>query len=255
GGTPDEVAILPLREAVLFPQAVIPLAVARPSSVRAVDEALLGARVIGVLTQRDATQEAPAPQDLYRMGTVATIHPMLKPGDGTIRLVVQGLERFRVVEFTQTTPHLRARIERVPDVMPAADDVEAQALTRQVHALFERIVELSPALSDDLLALVTAAGDTGRLIDVIAALLPSLSTVERQTLLETPDVKARLKTLVESLTKEAEVLELGSKIHSQVQSEVTKTQREYYLREQLKAIQKELGEGDERSQELAELRE
>ncbi len=255
GGKPDELAILPLRESVLFPQAVIPLAVARPLSVRAVDEAVLGHRLIGVLTQHDATQEAPAPQDLHRTGTVAIIHRMLKQSDGTIRLVVQGLERFRVVEFTQTTPHLRARIERVPDVMPAADDVEAQALGRQAHTLFERIVELSPALSDDLLPLVSGAGDAGRMIDLIAAVLPSLTTVERQTLLETSDVKARLKTLVESLTKETEVLELGSKIHSQIQSEMTKTQREYYLREQLKAIQKELGEGDERGQELTELRE
>ena len=253
---PDELAILPLREAVLFPQAVVPLAVARPSSVRAVDEALLGeSRAIGVLTQRDTTQEAPAPQDLYQMGTVATIHRMLKQSDGSIRLVVQGRERFRVLEFTQTTPHLRARIERVPDRMPAADDVEAQALGRQASTLFERIVELSPTLSDDLLPLVAGAGDAGRMIDLIAAVLPSLTTVERQTILETADVKARLKTLVESLTKEAEVLELGSKIHSQIQSEMTKTQREYYLREQLKAIQKELGEGDDRSQELTELRE
>ena len=180
---------------------------------------------------------------------------MLKQPDGTIRLVVQGLERFRVVEFTQTTPHLRARIQRVPDVMPAADDVEAQALGRQASTLFERIVELSPTLPDDLLPLVSGAGDVGRMIDLIAAVLPSLTTVERQTLLETPDVKARLKAIVESLTKEAEVLELGSKIHSQIQSEMTKTQREYYLREQLKAIQKELGEGDDRSQELTELRE
>ena len=256
GAGPDELAILPLREAVLFPQAVIPLAVARPSSVRAVDEAVLGeSRAIGVLTQRDATQEAPAPQDLYQMGTVATIHRMLKQSDGTIRLVVQGLERFRVLEFTQTTPHLRARIERVPDIMPAADDVEAQALGRQASTLFERVVELSPTLSDELLPLVAGAGDAGRMIDLIAAVLPSLTTVERQTLLETADVKVRLKTLVESLTKEAEVLELGSKIHSQIQSEMTKTQREYYLREQLKAIQKELGEGDDRSQELTELRE
>jgi ATP-dependent Lon protease len=254
-GKPDELAILPLREAVLFPQAVIPLAVARPSSVRAVDEAVLGSRLIGALTQRDGAQEAPAPQDLHSIGTVATIHRMLKQSDGTIRLVVQGLERFRVVEFTQTTPHLRARIERVPDIMPAADDVEAQALERQARTLFDRIVELSPALSDELLPLIAGAGDAGRMIDLIAAVLPSLTPVERQTLLETPDVKARLATLVASLTKEAEVLELGSKIHSQIQSEMTKTQREYYLREQLKAIQKELGEGDERSQELTELRE
>jgi ATP-dependent Lon protease len=256
GEGPEELAILPLREAVLFPQAVIPLAVARPSSIRAVDEAVLGSsRLIGVLTQRDATDEAPDPQDIHRTGTVATIHRMLKQSDGTIRLVVQGLERFQVVEFTQTTPHLRARIERVPDIMPAADDVEAQALGRQAATLFERIVELSPTLSDDLMPLISRAGDAGRMIDLIAAVLPSLTTVERQTLLETPDVKARLKTLVEALTKEAEVLELGSKIHSQIQSEMTKTQREYYLREQLKAIQKELGEGDDRSQELTELRE
>jgi ATP-dependent Lon protease len=254
-GKPDELAILPLREAVLFPQAVIPLAVARPSSVRAVDEAVLGHRLIGVVAQRDGTQEAPVPQDLHRTGTVATIHRMLKQSDGTIRLVVQGVERFRVVEFTQTTPHLRARIERVPDIAPAADDVEAQALGRQAQTLFARIVELSPALSDDLLPLVSAVGDAGGMIDLIAAALPSLTTVERQTLLETPDVKARLKALVESLTKEVEVLELGSKIHSQIQSEMTKTQREYYLREQLKAIQRELGEGDERGQELTELRE
>jgi ATP-dependent Lon protease len=254
-GAPDELAILPVRETVLFPQAVLPLAAGRPSSVRAVDEAVLGGRLVGVLTQRDAEQETPAPTDLHRTGTIATIHRMLKQPDGTIRLVIQGLERFRVVEFTQTTPHLRARIERVADILPAADDVEAQALGRQALTLFQRIVELSPTLSDDLLGLVAAAGDAGRTIDLIAAMLPSLTTVERQTLLETPDVKTRLKALVGSLTKEAEVLELGSKIHSQVQSEMTKTQREYYLREQLKAIQKELGEGDERTNELAELRE
>ena len=255
GGRGDTLAILPLREAVLLPQAVIPLAVARPASVRAVDEALLEGRLIGVLTQHDATQENPVPQDLHRVGTVATIHRMLKQSDGTIRLVVQGVERFRVVEFLQTAPYLRARIERVADILPAADDVEAQALARQTLTLFQRIVELSPTLSEDLVALVAAAGDVGRTIDLIAAALPSLTTVERQTLLETADVKARLKTLVASLTKEAEVLELGSKIHSQVQSEMTKTQREYYLREQLKAIQKELGETDDRGQELTELRE
>jgi ATP-dependent Lon protease len=254
-GKPDELPILALREAVLFPQAVIPLAVARPASVRAVDEAVLGNRLIGALTQRDGGEETPVPQDLHRVGTIATIHRMLKQADGTIRLVVQGVERFRVVEFTQTAPHLRARIERVPDITPGADDVEAKALERQARTLFERIVELSPALSDELLPLVAGAADAGRMADLVAAVLPSLTPVERQTLLETPDVKARLQSLVASLTKEAEVLELGSKIHSQIQSEMTKTQREYYLREQLKAIQKELGDGDERSQELAELRE
>ena len=180
-GAADELAILPLRETVLFPQAVVPLAVARPSSVRAVEEAVHGGRLVGVLTQRDAEQEAPAPQDLHRTGTIATIHKVLKQPDGTLRLVVQGLERFRVVEFTQTQPYLRARIERVADVMPAADDLEAQALVRQALTLFQKIVELSPTLPDELLALVVSAGDAGRTLDLIAAMLPTLTTVERRS--------------------------------------------------------------------------
>ncbi len=251
---PDELPVLPLREAVLFPQAVIPLAAARPATVRAIDDAVLGPRMLAVLAQRDAAQEAPAPQDLHRTGTIAVIHRLLRQPDGTVRLVVQGLERFRVAEFTQASPYLRVRVERLRDVAPPPDDVEAEALGRQALALFQRIVELSPALPDELVPLVSGAGDAGRMADLIAAGLPSLTLDQRQTLLETPDVKARLRTLVAALTKEAEVLELGSKIHSQIQSEMTKTQREYYLREQLKAIQKELGEGDERGQELADLR-
>jgi ATP-dependent Lon protease len=251
---PDELAILTVREAVLFPQAIVPLAVARPASVRLVDEAVLGSRTIGVVSQRDATQEQPSPLDLYTTGTVATIHRMLKQPDGTIRLVIQGVERFRVHEFTQTAPYLKARVERLPDIAPADDDVEAEALGRQVVTLFQKVVELSPVLGDDLAAVVAGAGDPGRACDLIAATLPSLTTERKQTLLETPDVKVRLRSLVEVLTKEAEVLELGSKIQSSVQSEVSKSQREYYLREQMKAIQRELGEGDERSQELDDLR-
>jgi ATP-dependent Lon protease len=251
---PDELPILPLREAVLFPQAVLPLAVARPASVRLVDEALIGTRVLGVVAQRDASLETPGVEDLHRVGTVAVIHRMLKQPDGTIRLLIQGLDRFRVVEFTQSKPYLRGRIERMADIAPEADDLEAEALARQAIQLFQRIVELSPVLGDELLALVAGAGDAGRMADLMAAALPSLSAETRQALLETPDVKARLTRLVEMLAKEAEVLELGSKIQSQIQTEMTKTQREYYLREQMKAIQRELGEGDERTQEIAELR-
>jgi ATP-dependent Lon protease len=251
---PDELPILPLREAVLFPQAVLPLAVARPASVRLVDEALIGTRVLGVVAQRDASLETPGAEDLHRVGTVAVIHRMLKQPDGTIRLLIQGLDRFRVVEFTQSKPYLRGRIERMADIAPEADDLEAEALARQAIQLFQRIVELSPVLGDELLALVAGAGDAGRMADLMAAALPSLPAETRQALLETPDVKARLTRLVEMLAKEAEVLELGSKIQSQIQTEMTKTQREYYLREQMKAIQRELGEGDERTQEIAELR-
>jgi ATP-dependent Lon protease len=251
---PDELPILPLREAVLFPQAVLPLAVARPASVRLVDEALIGTRVLGVVAQRDPSLETPGVEDLHRVGTVAVIHRMLKQPDGTIRLLIQGLDRFRVVEFTQSKPYLRGRIERMADIAPEADDLEAEALARQAIQLFQRIVELSPVLGDELLALVAGAGDAGRMADLMAAALPSLPAETRQALLETPDVKARLTRLVEMLAKEAEVLELGSKIQSQIQTEMTKTQREYYLREQMKAIQRELGEGDERTQEIAELR-
>jgi len=250
---PGELPILPLREAVLFPQAVLPLAVARPSSVRLVDEAVLGARLVGVVTQRDAAEENPAPHDLHPIGTVAVIHKMLKQADGTIRLGVQGLERFRVVEFTRTTPYFKARVERLADVLPAADDLEAEALERQAVTLFQRIVELSPMLGDELVALVASAGDSGRMTDLMAATLPSLPAETKQTLLQTREVKGRLRTLVAALTKEAEVLELGSKIQSEMQSEMTKTQREFYLREEMKAIQKELGEGDERGREIAEL--
>ena len=252
---PDELPILPLREAVLFPQAVIPLAAARPASVRLVDEAVLGSRVIGVVLQREASEEEPAAVDLHAYGTVAVIHRMLKQPDGTIRLVVQGLERFRVVEYTQSVPYFKARIERLTDLQPAVDDLRAQALARQTVSLFQRIVELSPVLSDDLLALVAGAPDPARLTDLVAATLPFLTAERKQELLATRDVTVRLTTLVQALAKEVEVMELGSKIQSQIQTEMGKSQREYYLREQMKAIQKELGEGDERASEVEELRE
>ena len=251
---PDELPILPLRDAVLLPHAILPLAVARPASVRLVDEAVLGSRFVGVVSQRVASQEAPVPAELCPVGTVAIIHKMFKQPDGTIRLVIQGIERFRIVELIETTPYLKARVERLTDILPGSDDLEGEALSRQALALFRRIVDLSPMLGDELVAFVAAAGDAGRMADMIAAALPSITTEKRQRLLEARDVKTRLKTLVEILAEEAQVLDLGSKIQSQIQSEMTKTQREYYLREQLKAIQKELGEGDERAQELAELR-
>jgi ATP-dependent Lon protease len=252
--TPEELPVLALRDAVLFPQALLPLAVARAASVRLVDEAVRGSRLVGVVTQRDAAQENPAAHELHGIGTVAVIHRMVKQPDGAIRLVIQGLERFRVVEFTQTTPYFKARIARLPDIPPGADDLEAEALGRQALQLFQRVVELSPMLADELVTLVSAAGDAGRMADLMAAALPSLSTERRQALLETSDVKLRLKALVEALAKETEVLELGSKIQSEIQTEMSKTQREYYLREQMKAIQKELGEGDERSHEMADLK-
>ena len=185
---------------------------------------------------------------------MATIHKVVKQPDGTLRLVVQGLRRFRILELTQTRPYLLARVEEMDEVA-AAGDLETEALVRNATTLFRQIVELSPLLPDELAGAVQNVTEPGRLADVIGASLPALSTAVKQELLETADVKARLQRLVATLTKEMEVLELGSKIQSQVESEMGKGQREYYLREQLKAIQKELGQTDDRTRELDELRE
>ncbi len=252
---PDTLPILPLRETVLFPQSILPLAAGRPASVKLIEEAVRGNRVIGVVTQRDAAAEAPQQADLYRVGTLATIHKVAKQPDGTLRLVVQGLQRFRITEVIETKPYLKARVEEPMEIAPAAGDLEAEALVRNAGTLFRQIVELSPLLPDELAGALQNVSEPSRLADVIAASLPTLGAHVKQEILETTDVKARLGRLVSALTKEAEVLELGSKIQSQVESEMGKGQREYYLREQLKAIQKELGQTDDRARELDELRE
>ena len=252
---PDQVPILPLRDTVLFPQSALPLGAGRESSVRLLDDVVRGNRLIGVFTQRDASTEEPQEADLHRIGTLATVHKVLKQPDGTVRLVVQGLHRIRIVEMSQVRPYLVARIAEEPELSPPAGDLETEALARNAINLFRQVVELSPMLPDELAMVVQNVTQPDRLGDLIAATLPTLTTPAKQELLETADVKARLARLVAILTKEAEVLALGSKIQSQVESEVGKSQREYYLREQMKAIQKELGGGDERTQELDELRE
>ncbi len=251
---PDILGILPLRGTVIFPQAVVPLAAGRPSSVRLIEEALQGSRVVGAIMQRDATEDNPRAGGLHAVGTVAVIHKALKQADGTFRLIAEGLARFRIVEIVQETPFLRARIERVPED-GGAGSLETEALARSASSLFQKVVSLSPALPDELANIGASAEGPGALGDLIAASLPTLPTALKQELLETVSVAERLKKLVGALSKEAEVLELGSKIQSEVQSEVSKTQREYYLREQMKAIQKELGESDERTQEIDALRE
>jgi ATP-dependent Lon protease len=252
---PDQVPILPLRDTVLFPQSALPLGAGRESSVRLLEDVVRGNRLIGVFTQRDASTEDPQEADLHRIGTLATVHKILKQPDGTVRLVVQGLHRIRIVEMAQVRPYLVARIAEEPELSPPAGDLETEALARNAVNLFRQVVELSPMLPDELATVVENVTQPDRLGDLIAATLPALTTQAKQELLETPDVKARLARLVAVLTKEAEVLALGSKIQSQVESEVGKSQREYYLREQLKAIQKELGATDDRTQELDELRE
>src|SRR6058998_372646 len=251
---PDVLAILPLRGTVIFPQAVMPLAVGRPASVRLIQEALQGSRIIGTVMQRDTSEDAPRAQGLHTIGTATVIEKVLKQPDGTLRLVVQGLARFRITDVVQETPFLRARIQRLTDEAPSAT-LEVEALARTAAGLFQKVVALSPTLPDELANILGAAEAPGVLADLIAGSLPTLPTALRQELLETVGIAERLQRLVAALTKEAEVLELGSKIQSEVQSEMSKTQREYYLREQMKAIQKELGDADDRTQEIDPLRE
>jgi ATP-dependent Lon protease len=251
---PDVLVLLPLRDTVLFPQSILPLAAGRPSSLKLIEDAGRSGQLIGVFTQRDPATEDPQGADLYRIGTLAAIHKVLKQPDGTVRLVVQGLARVRLGEVIQVRPYLKARVEEPGEMSAPTGDLETEALVRNASTLFRQIVALSPLLPDELASVIQNVSEPARLADVIAASLPALSTTVKQELLETMDVKTRLTRLAGALTKEAEVLELGSKIQSQVESEVGKSQREFYLREQLKAIQRELGQTDDRAQELDELR-
>jgi len=251
---PDVLGILPLRGTVILPHAVIPLAVGRPGSVRLVQEALQGSRILGAVMQRDPAAEDPRAQELHSIGTVIVIHKALKQPDGTLRLVVQGLTRFRIGDVVQEAPFLRARIQRLADEAPSTVTLEVEALARTATGLFQKVVSLSPTLPDELANILGAAEGPSALADLIAGSLPTLPTALRQELLETISVAERLQRLVAALTKEVEVLELGSKIQSEAQSEMSKTQREYYLREQMKAIQKELGDADDRTQEIDALR-
>jgi ATP-dependent Lon protease len=250
---PDELPILPLRDTVLFPNSFMPLAVARESSVRLIDEAISGGKVIGVFTQRDASVEEPMQDDLYAVGTASQIHKMFKLPDGSLRLIVQGLSRIALDRITGTRPYLRARVTPAAESLAESDRLEIDALLRNIKTNFQQVVSLSPLLSDDLQTLAANITEPGRLSDFIASSLTTIATPVKQEVLETLDVRARMDALNRILIKELEVLELGSKIQSQVQSEVGKNQREYFLREQMKAIQKELGEGDDQTKEIEEL--
>src|SRR5918993_1084949 len=246
--------VLPLRDTVLFPQAFMPLAVARESSVKLIDEAVASGQTIAVFAQREAGEDEPSQADLHPIGTASQIHKMFKLPDGSLRIIVQGLARVRLEEITATRPYLRGRVVEAPEVLQETDRLEIDALQRNIKSNFQQIVSLSPLMSDDLQALASNISDAGRLADFIASGLGTIATETKQEVLQTLDVRARLDLLNRLLIKELEVLELGSKIQSQVQSEVGKNQRDYFLREQLKAIQKELGEGDDQTREIEELR-
>ena len=252
---PPELPVLPLRDTVLFPNSFMPLAVAREASVRLINDAVEGTKLIAVFTQRDASIEEPREEDLYPVGTATHIHKMFKLPDGSLRLIVQGLQRLDMTRLSQLHPYLRAEVTPAKETLQDEDRLEIDALQRNIKTNFQQIVSLSPLLSDDLQTLAFNITEPGRLADFIASSLSTLTTVTKQEVLETLDVRARMDALNRILIKELEVLELGSKIQSQVQSEVGRNQREYFLREQMKAIQKELGEDDEQAKEIEELRE
>ncbi len=251
---PPELPILPLRDTVLFPNSFMPLAVARESSVRLIDDAIGSGKLIAVFTQRDAAVEEPGQADLYPVGTATHIHKMFKLPDGSLRLIVQGLARLNMGQVMAVKPYLRATVVTAPEQVREDDKLEIDALQRNIKTNFQQVVSLSPLLSDDLQTLALNISDPGKLADFIASSLTTIPTSTKQEVLETLDVRARMDLLNRILIKELEVLELGSKIQSQVQSEVGKNQRDYFLREQLKAIQKELGEGDDQTKEIEELR-
>ena len=249
--SPDIVPILPLRGVVVFPQTAVPLTIGQPRSVKLVDDAVSGTRFIGLVAAKDPNLESPGPEDLYTIGTLATIHRLLRAPDGTIRLLVQGVERFKLVEFTQTEPYLMARIERLPETVETG--IETDALARNARDQFATIAELIPSFPRELVGSITGIEDPLQTVYSIVN-FQRIELDEAQKLLEIDSVTEKLRRLINFLVRETEVLQIGQKIQNEARSEIDKVQREYFLREQLKAIQKELGERDEQSVEVEELR-
>jgi len=250
---PEELAILPVRDTVLFPGAVMPLPVGRESSLALLDSLEGPEKLLGVVAQLDPRIELPTGTDLHSVGTLAKVHKMVRMPNGNVVAFLEGLSRLRVTEVIGLKPFLRARVENQPDLEDQSD-AELTALERNVQELFREVVARSPQLSDDLQTEAANIDSPARLADFVASTLPSLNTMVRQELLETFSVRKRLETLINELSKEKEVLELRTKIHDQVQEQVNQSQREFLLREQIKAIQKELGESEDGQTEIEELR-
>jgi ATP-dependent Lon protease len=252
GETPTRLPVLPLKETVVFPESMTPLAVGQERSIKLIDDVVAGERMLALLTVKDTEAEQPGWADVHEVGTLAVVHKMIKVPDGTLRILVQGLQRIRLREPVQDEPYLVGEFEELHDLVP--DSPAVQALTRNVQAQFARIIELTPYLPEELQLAAANVDDPAALCHLVASTL-RLQTEERQALLETLDIEERLRAISVILERELDVSELGSRIQSQVASEIEKGQRDYFLRQQLKAIQDELGEGDEQQAEANELRE
>jgi ATP-dependent Lon protease len=247
---PPELPVLPLKDTVVFPQSMTPLAIGQERSVKLVDAVVSGDRMLALLTVREPDVEQPGLDDVYEIGTAGLVHRMIRIPDGTLRILVQGLGRIQLDHRVSDDPYPVGRFSELPDVV--TESREVQALTRTVQNQFARVVELVPTLPDELQLAAANIEDPGVLTYLVASTL-RLKTEEKQELLEMVNVKQRLRATAAILSRELEVFELGSKIQSQVESEMEKTQRDYFLRQQLKAIQDELGEGDPDQAELEEL--
>ncbi len=249
---PEELAILPLKGGVVYPNAVMPITIGQERSIKLIDDALVKDKIIAVVSVKNSDAEVPSQEDLYSIGCLATIVKMMKLPDDHMSVLVQGQSRIRVGEYTQTAPYLKAKIDVIEEKIEKDVEIEAQMVS--IKNLFQRAVELSPHIPSEVGIMVMNMDDPRTLADLIASNF-NISVAEKQEILEIIDIKKRLERVTEILNKELQVLELGSKIQGELKKEMDKNQREYYLREQLKAIQKELGEEDERSVEVNELKE
>jgi ATP-dependent Lon protease len=251
---PALLPLLPLKETVVFPDSMTPLAIGQERSIKLIDDVVSGEQMLALVTVRNEDAEEPGFDDLYEVGTAAIVHKMIRVPDGTLRVLVQGLRRVRLTERAGEDPYLVGTFTDVPDDIDEPPSREVEALVRNVQSLFGRIIGLVPYLPEELQLAATNVDDPSALAHLVTSTL-RLKTEEKQQLLEEANVERRLRHVTSILNRELEVLELGSKIQSQVQSEMEKGQREFFLRQQLKAIQDELGEGDPEQAELAELRE
>ena len=248
---PEVLPVLPLKETVIYPHIIVPLLIAREEYVKLIDDALTADRLVAAVASREEV-ETPEPKQLYDIGTAAAIIRMLKLPDGSMQLFVQGVQRIRIKEYVEKQPYLKAKVEKIKEVVE--ESVELEGLARNVLTQFKNMVSLAPYLPNEIVVAAMNIGEPNNLADFIASNI-NIDQQEKQELLEALDVRERLEKLTIFLNKEIEILEIGSRIQSEVQTEMSKSQREYFLREQLKAIQKELGEVDERTLEINEFRE
>ena len=251
---PSELPVLPLRDIVIYPFMIVPLFVSREKSIRAVDEALAENRMILLASQKDLDKEEPTAEDLYAVGTAAVIMRMLKLPDGRIRILVQGLARAHVESVDATGEYLRSRVRVMQEVLPPERSLEVEALVRNVRASMEKAINLGKNISPEVMAIIANLDDAGRLADLSASNL-ELKVEDAQSVLDIADTTARLRRVNDLLNKEIEVLTVQQEINTQARADIDRSQREFYLRQQLKAIQSELGEGNELAEEIAQFRE